>query len=80
MTSAPMPEGVCDDCYLNQHGNCIGSYVADSGATTKCVCDECETEACPRCMGVGTIEKTIGIQWLEVDCPDCDGTGAVASR
>jgi len=77
---AAMPEGVCDDCYLDHHANCIGTYVADSGSTVKCVCEACETEACERCMGVGTVEKTVGIQWLEVDCSECDGTGRRATR
>lgn len=75
-----MPDGICDDCRADQHDNCIGSYVADSGTTIKCVCEECETDACERCMGVGMVEKTVGIQWLEVDCPECDGTGRVATR
>lgn len=75
-----MPEGVCDDCYLSQHANCIGTYIGDNDVTTKCICDACETEACHNCMGVGTVEKTVGIQWLEVDCHECNGTGQVATR
>lgn len=77
---AVMPEGLCDDCYLGHHSNCIGTYVNDSEVTVKCICEDCEAEACERCMGVGTVEKTIGIQWLEVDCPDCAGTGVVETR
>lgn len=80
VTAPPMPDGICNDCYLGQHRNCIGSYVNGDGATIKCVCEECETEACERCMGVGSVEKTVGIQWLEVTCDECDGTGRVATR
>lgn len=74
-----MPDGVCDDCYLGQHRNCIGTFVSGD-VTTKCVCEDCETEACFNCMGVGSVEKTVGIQWLEITCDECDGTGRVATR
>lgn len=75
-----MREAICPDCTAGQHANCVGGgtgywFDADN-QMTRCICPECG-EACPHCMGAGEVEKTVGITWRDVPCPECHGSGVI---